>query len=102
MSQGPTTVFNSNHVNVSKNERSFSLMLGAALLLYALIRLPFKAVLATFAAVYMIFFRGIRGYCFLYKVLGLNTAVEKTPHLSQPHQHMAESGPVTTNFPETE
>jgi uncharacterized membrane protein len=95
MSRNSTTIFDPNHVNVGKNERFFSLMAGAGLLLYALIRLPLKAVLATFVAGYLVFFRGMRGYCFLYEVLGLNTAVE------QP-QYMAESGPAATNFPKTE
>ena len=63
-----------NQVNVNKDERFLSMVGGSVLLLYALIRIPFSAVLALIAAVYL-FFRSIRGFCYIYDQLGQNTAV---------------------------
>lgn len=61
-------------VNINLNQRLFSLAGGSALLVYAVVRIPFTAVLAFFAAIYLIF-RGVRGFCYLYDQLGWNTAV---------------------------
>lgn len=61
-------------VNINLNQRLISLAAGAALLVYAVVRIPFTAVLTFFAAIYLIF-RGVRGFCYLYDRLGLNTAV---------------------------
>ena len=68
-------ITNVNHVNINKDERTFSLIGGAILFLYALIRIPFTAVLALLAALYL-FFRGVRGFCYIYDRLGQNTAVQ--------------------------
>jgi uncharacterized membrane protein len=65
-------------VNVNKDERWASLAGGAILLLYAMIRIPLSAVLATVAATYLIF-RGIRGFCYFYDRLGMNRAVALPP-----------------------
>jgi hypothetical protein len=68
-------ITNVNQVNVNKNERLFSLVGGVILLLYAVFRIPFTAVLALLAAIYLLF-RGVRGFCYLYTQFGMNTAVE--------------------------
>lgn len=65
---------NVKQVNIDKNERLLSVGAGTILLLYAAVRIPLTAVLAFLAAVYL-FFRGIRGFCYFYHQLGLNTAV---------------------------
>jgi len=70
-------ISNINRVNVNKNERLYSLIAGGFLLLYALIRIPFTAVLALGAALYL-FFRSIRGFCYIYDQLGLDTATQLT------------------------
>jgi uncharacterized membrane protein len=66
---------NVNEVNVSKDERWVSLIGGAVLLLYAMIRIPLSAVLAVVAACYL-FFRGIQGFCYFYDRLGMNKAID--------------------------
>ncbi len=70
-----------NEVNLNKEERMVSLVGGGILLLYALIRIPLTAVLAALAASYL-FFRGMRGFCYLNDRLGLNKAVD-TPLFSE-------------------
>lgn len=65
-----------NRVNLNKNERLISLIGGMLLLLYAAVRVPLTAVLALCAAAYLIF-RGLRGFCYFYDQLGLNTAVQE-------------------------
>lgn len=67
-------------VNINKEERWASLAVGAVLMLYAIIRIPLSAVLATAAATYLIF-RGIRGFCYLYDRMGMNRAVTLPPTL---------------------
>ncbi|HRQ38030.1 MAG TPA: DUF2892 domain-containing protein [Chloroflexota bacterium] len=66
------------YVNLNLKQRLISLVGGAALLVYAVVRIPFTAVLAFFAAIYLVF-RGLRGFCYLYDQLGWNTAVP-LPH----------------------
>lgn len=61
-------------VNINLNQRLISLAGGSALLVHAFVRIPFTAVLALLAAIYLIF-RGMRGFCYLYDRLGWNTAV---------------------------
>ena len=62
-------------VNINKDERWASLLVGAVLLLYAMIRIPLSAVLAALVSFYL-FFRGIRGFCYFYDKLGKNKAVD--------------------------
>lgn len=70
-----------NQVNLNRDERMASLAGGTILLLYALIRVPFTAVLAAVTASYL-FFRGMRGFCYINDRLGLNKAVD-IPTLSE-------------------
>jgi hypothetical protein len=72
-----------NRVNVSKEERSISLLVAIPLLIYVFVRIPLTAVLALFAAGYLIL-RGLRGYCYIYEQLGLNTAVSLPARIQQP------------------
>lgn len=82
-------ITNVSQVNVSKNERWISLAGGSVLLVYALIRIPLAAVVAFLGAVYL-FFRGIRGFCYVYDLLGKNTAVQLPANgLHQNHESAA-------------
>lgn len=72
-------------VNVSKDERWASMIVGAIFLLYAMIRIPLSAVLAAITAVYLIF-RGVRGFCYFYDRLGIDKAVEQ-PGVSIENNH---------------
>ncbi len=89
-------------VNINLNQRLISLAAGAALLVYAVLRIPFTAVLAFFAAIYLIF-RGVRGFCYLYDQLGWNTAVSlpKTERQANGQTAVAPSSaspfPIETN-----
>lgn len=70
-----------NEVNLNRDERMMSLAGGIILLLYAIIRIPLSAVLAAVTASYL-FFRGMRGFCYINDRLGLNKAVH-IPSLSE-------------------
>ena len=85
-------------VNTNREERLFSLIGGGIFLLYALIRIPITAVLALLAGLYL-FFRGWRGFCYIYDQLGENTAVS-SPQLQQPEQReTANTSPVFITEP---
>ncbi len=63
-------------VNVDQQERTISVVAGLVMVLYAVIRIPFTALIALAGGAYLLF-RGIRGYCYLYANMDRNTAVEK-------------------------
>lgn len=69
-----TRILDVGEVNVGLPERSLTLAVALPLLLLGLVRLPFKALLALGAGAYLLW-RGLRGYCFVYDWLGINTAV---------------------------
>jgi hypothetical protein len=77
-------------VNINKDERWASLLIGAILLLYAMIRIPLSAVLAALASAYL-FFRGIRGFCYFYDKLGKNKAVDFSLASGMKNNHMQET-----------
>lgn len=62
-------------VNVNRDERFISVLAGTLFLVYALVRIPFMAIVSLAAAGYL-FFRGVRGFCYIYDRLGQNTAVQ--------------------------
>lgn len=74
MLESLTRLTNVTTVNVSKEERWLSLAIGSILMLYAAIRIPLSAVLAAVAAAYL-FFRGLRGFCYIYEGLQMNKAI---------------------------
>lgn len=88
---------NINEVNVNRDERWVSLAVGAVLMLYAMIRIPFSAVLAVAAAAYL-FFRGMRGFCYFYDRLGMNKAeaIENsaTPMMENNHRKRQTAVPI--------
>lgn len=73
-------------VNVNKDERWISMIAGAVLLLYAMIRIPLSAVIAALAAAYL-FFRGMRGFCYFYDRLGMNNAINRSTTPSPENNH---------------
>jgi uncharacterized membrane protein len=74
-----------NEVNLNRDERMISLVGGSILMIYALIRIPITAVLAALAASYL-FFRGMRGFCYINDRLGLNKAVD-IPAMAEVQDH---------------
>ncbi|MCI0393368.1 MAG: DUF2892 domain-containing protein [Chloroflexi bacterium] len=72
---------NSPLVNVDSNERMLSMVAGVMMALYGLIRLPWSAVIALAAGLYLLY-RGVTGHCYLYETLNVNTAVSRLPNRS--------------------
>jgi uncharacterized membrane protein len=77
---------NVNTVNISREERWLSLAAGTVLLVYSTIRIPLSAVLAALAAAYL-FFRGLRGFCYIYEGLQMNTAISNRSSLENNGHH---------------
>ncbi len=89
------SITNVDQVNTNRDERFVSLISGGLLLLYALIRIPITAVFALLAALYL-FFRGMRGFCYIYDQLERNTAVS-SPQVEQREPREREKEKVTSS-----
>ncbi len=88
------------NVNVSKPERNLSIASGLTLIVAGIRRGDLRGFLMTVAGGYMLL-RGVTGHCMMYRLLGMNTAVETNKmRVSVPHEqgiHVEAS--VTVNRP---
>lgn len=61
----------SHHTNMSELERTFSIVSGAALVLFGLDRLPKTSLLLLAGGLYAVY-RGVNGHCQIYEQLGID------------------------------
>lgn len=61
----------SHHTNMNEMERTFSIVSGAALVLFGLDRLPKTSLLLLAGGLYAIY-RGVNGHCQIYEQLGID------------------------------